>query len=168
MDRPEHHSIDPLKERGVEKGRGRHSTFKAEHDMCSTRQILALFRGQAPGDCSETGWSAYGPLRALRCHLELKLKLKLRPERFSRTDVLVERAKPLHHTIRRLVSLASIRVLGTVGLVLHKWVLGRGTGNGKGVRPLTHPTRKTTDRSNTKSSSYLIYPVVWLTVGAPL
>ena len=28
MDRPEHHSIDRLKERGVEKGRGRHSTLQ--------------------------------------------------------------------------------------------------------------------------------------------
>ena len=28
MDRPEHHSIDHLKERGVEKGNGRHSTLQ--------------------------------------------------------------------------------------------------------------------------------------------
>ena len=28
MDRPEHHSIDRLKERGVEKGCGRHSTLQ--------------------------------------------------------------------------------------------------------------------------------------------
>ena len=28
MDRPEHHSIDRLKERGVEKGSGRHSTLQ--------------------------------------------------------------------------------------------------------------------------------------------
>ena len=45
-DKPEHHSIDRLKETGVEKGSGRHSTLKAENDLCSTRQILALFRGQ--------------------------------------------------------------------------------------------------------------------------
>ena len=50
---------------------------KVENDLCSTRQILALFRGQPWGDCWETGRSAYGPLRALWCHLELKLKLKL-------------------------------------------------------------------------------------------
>ena len=48
---------------------------KVENDLCSTRQILALFRGQPWGDCWETGRSAYGPFRALRCHLELKLKL---------------------------------------------------------------------------------------------
>ena len=47
------------------------------NDPCSTRQILALFRGQPWGDCWETGRSAYGPFWALRCHLELKLKLKL-------------------------------------------------------------------------------------------
>ena len=50
---------------------------EVKNDLCSTRQILALFRRQPWGDCWETGWSAYGPFRALRCHLELKLKLKL-------------------------------------------------------------------------------------------
>ena len=50
---------------------------KVDNDLCSTRQILALFRGQPWGDCWETGRSAYGPFRALRCHLELKLKLKI-------------------------------------------------------------------------------------------
>ena len=50
-------------------------TSKVENDLCSTRQILALFRGQPWGDCWETGRSEYGPFRALRCHLELKLKL---------------------------------------------------------------------------------------------
>ena len=38
------------------------------------RQILALFRGQPWGDCWETGRGAYGPIWALRCHLELKLE----------------------------------------------------------------------------------------------
>ena len=42
---------------------------KVENDLCSTRQILALFRGQPWGDSWETGRSAYGPFRALRCHL---------------------------------------------------------------------------------------------------
>ena len=54
---------------------------KAENDLCSTRQILALFRGQPWGDCWETGRSAYGPFRALRCHLELKLKLNWKKKR---------------------------------------------------------------------------------------
>ena len=49
---------------------------KVENDLCSTRQILALFQGQPWGDCWETGWSVYGPFQALGCHLELKLKLK--------------------------------------------------------------------------------------------
>ena len=47
---------------------------KVENDLCSTRQILALFWGQPWGDCWEMGRSAYWPFRALRCHLELKLK----------------------------------------------------------------------------------------------
>ena len=46
MDRPEHHSTNRLKERGMEKGSGLYSTL---HD--STRQILTLFRGQPRGDC---------------------------------------------------------------------------------------------------------------------
>ena len=48
---------------------------KVENNLWSTRQILALFRGQPWGDCWETGRSAYGPFRALQCHLELKMKL---------------------------------------------------------------------------------------------
>ena len=51
---------------------------KVQNGLCSTRQILALFRGQPWGDCSETGWRVYGPFRTLRCHLEQKLKPKLR------------------------------------------------------------------------------------------
>ena len=50
---------------------------KVENDMCSTRQILALFQGQLWGDCWDSGRSSYGPFRALQCHLELKLNLKL-------------------------------------------------------------------------------------------
>ena len=50
---------------------------KVENDLCSTRQILALFWGQPWGGCWETGRSAYEPFRALRCHLALKLKLSL-------------------------------------------------------------------------------------------
>ena len=58
MGRPEHHGIDRLKERGVEKGSGRHSTLREfGNDLCSTRQTLALFRGQLWGDCRETGAS---------------------------------------------------------------------------------------------------------------
>ena len=42
-DRPEHDSIDRLKERGVEKGNIPPS--KVRNNLCSTRQMLALFRG---------------------------------------------------------------------------------------------------------------------------
>ena len=53
-------------------------TSKVKNDLCSTRQILALFRGQPWGDCWETGRSAHGPFRALWWHLELKPKLPTR------------------------------------------------------------------------------------------
>ena len=43
MGRPEHHSIDRQKERGVEKGTADIPTSKVENGLCSTRQILALF-----------------------------------------------------------------------------------------------------------------------------
>ena len=51
-DKPEHHSIDRLKERGVEKGSYTDiPPSKVDNDLCSTRQILVLFRGQPWGDC---------------------------------------------------------------------------------------------------------------------
>ena len=78
MDRPQHHSIDHLKERGVETGRAEIPLPEVGNDVCSTRQTLVLFQGQPLGTYWETGRSAYGPFRALRCHLELKLKLKLK------------------------------------------------------------------------------------------
>ena len=99
MDRPEHHSTDHLKERGVEKGSGRHSTLqRRERSVFSQTSIgtamhchlhwgdwnfhltnekkkkKALFRGQPWGDCWVMGRSAYGPFWVLRCHLELKLR----------------------------------------------------------------------------------------------
>ena len=79
MDRPEHHCIDRLKEREVEKGSGPHFTLRGWEGsviLCSIRQILALFWGQPWGDCWETGRSTYGPFWVLRCHLELKLSVK--------------------------------------------------------------------------------------------
>ena len=51
--------------------------YKVGNDLCSTRQTLGLFWGQPCGDCWEMGRSACGPFRALRCQLELKLKLTL-------------------------------------------------------------------------------------------
>ena len=36
-DKPEYHSNDHLKERGVEKGSSRHSTHQVENDLCSTK-----------------------------------------------------------------------------------------------------------------------------------
>ena len=74
MDRSEHHSIDCLKERGVEKGSCRHSTLRGR-ERAVFNQTLVLFQEQPREDYWETGRSAYGPFRVLLCHLELKLKL---------------------------------------------------------------------------------------------
>ena len=49
MDRPEHHSTVCLKEKGAEKGSGRH--FEVGNDLRSTRQACTLFREQSWGDC---------------------------------------------------------------------------------------------------------------------
>ena len=68
MDRPEHHSIDRLKERGVEKGRERSAFNQTNIGTVSRATLERLLR-----DGAERIW---GPFRALRCHLELKLKLK--------------------------------------------------------------------------------------------
>ena len=45
-DKPEHHSIDRLKEEEWRKEAADIPSSKAENDLCSTRQILALFRWQ--------------------------------------------------------------------------------------------------------------------------
>ena len=49
MDRPEHHSIDQKEEWRKEATDIPPSTI--QNDLCSTRQILALFRGQPWEDC---------------------------------------------------------------------------------------------------------------------
>ena len=78
MDRPEHHSTDRLKERGMEKGSGRHSTLQGrERSVFNQTNIGTVLRATL-GTLLIDGRSAYGPFRALRCHLELKLKLKLK------------------------------------------------------------------------------------------
>ena len=50
MDRPEYHSTDRLKERGAEKGSGRHFILRGRERSVLSRQTLALFRGQPWGD----------------------------------------------------------------------------------------------------------------------
>ena len=57
MDRPGHHSTDRLKERGVEKEAADIPTCKVENDLCSTRQILALFRRRLLRDRAEQVWA---------------------------------------------------------------------------------------------------------------
>ena len=67
--RPDHHSIDHLKERRVGKRSGRHSTLqgsvppsKVENDLCLTRQILALVLratlGRLLRDGEESVWAS--------------------------------------------------------------------------------------------------------------
>ena len=74
MDRPEHHSIDRLKERGVKKGSGRHSTLRGlERSVFNRTNIVTVSRATLGRLLRRR--SAYEPFRALRCHLELKLKL---------------------------------------------------------------------------------------------
>ena len=72
MDRPEHHSTGPLKER-VEKGSGRHSTLRGRERSVFNQANTGTV---SLGNLWETVESAYGPFRALQCHFELKLKLK--------------------------------------------------------------------------------------------
>ena len=74
MDRPEHHSTDRLKERGLERGRGRHCTLRGRARSVFNQTNIDSFEGNL-GETAETGRSAYGPFRALLCYLELKLKL---------------------------------------------------------------------------------------------
>ena len=64
---------------GKRSGERKRPTFHPPRSrmICVQPGLLALFRGQPWGDCLETGRSAYWPFRALRCHLELKLKPKL-------------------------------------------------------------------------------------------
>ena len=75
-DKPEHHSIDRLKERGVEKGSGRHSTLQGRERSVFNQTNIGTVSRATLGRLLRDG--AYGPIRALRCHLELKLKLKLK------------------------------------------------------------------------------------------
>ena len=61
MDRPEHHSIDSLKERGVEKGSGRHSTLQGrERSVFNQTNIGTVSRailGRLLRDGKERVWA---------------------------------------------------------------------------------------------------------------
>ena len=77
MDRTEHHSIDRLKERGVKKESGRLSTLQGrERSVFNQTNIGTVSRttlGRLLRDGAERVWA----FPSTRCHLELKLKLKL-------------------------------------------------------------------------------------------
>ena len=74
MDKPEHHSFDRPKERGVEKGSDRHSTLQGRERSVFNQTNTGTASRATLGRLLKDG--SYGPFRALRCHLELKLKLK--------------------------------------------------------------------------------------------
>ena len=77
LDRPEHHSTDRLKERGVEKGSGRHSTLQGRgRSVFNQTNIGTVSRGTL-GRLLRNGAKRVWAFRALGCHLELKPKLKL-------------------------------------------------------------------------------------------
>ena len=60
MDRPDHHSIDYLKEREVEKEAADIPSSKVENDLCSTRNIDTVSRatlGRLLRDGAERVWA---------------------------------------------------------------------------------------------------------------
>ena len=62
MDRPEHHSIDHLKERGVEKGRGRHSTLQGRERSVFNQTTIGTVSMATLGRLLRKERSAYGPV----------------------------------------------------------------------------------------------------------
>ena len=64
MDRPEHHSIDCLKERGVEKGSGRHSTLqgrkRSEFNQTNTGTVSMATLGRLLRDGAARVWAFPG------------------------------------------------------------------------------------------------------------
>ena len=88
MDRPEH--IDRRKERGMEKGSGRHSTLQGRERSVINLTNIGTVSGATLGRLLRDGRSAYGPFSVLRCHLELKLKLKLQTAQFEKCSTFVK------------------------------------------------------------------------------
>ena len=76
-DKPEHQSINRLKETGVEKGSGRHSSLWGGEQSVFKQADIGTVSRATLGRLLRDGEEAYGPFRELRCHHELKLKLKL-------------------------------------------------------------------------------------------
>ena len=83
MNRPEHHSTDRLKERGVEKGSGRHSTLQGRERSVFNQTNIGIVSRATLGRLLRDGWSMYGPFQAPQCHLQLKLNRN--ETEFSRT-----------------------------------------------------------------------------------
>ena len=76
-DKPEHHSIDRLKERGVEKEEWRKEAADIPPSKVENDLYWHCFAGNLGETAERRGGAPMWPFRALQCHLELKLKLKL-------------------------------------------------------------------------------------------
>ena len=80
-DKPEHHSIDRLKERGVEKGSGQHSTLQGrERSVFNQTNIGTVSRatlGRLLRDGAERVWAFPSATMPSWAETELKLKLKV-------------------------------------------------------------------------------------------
>ena len=83
MDRPQHHCINHLKERGVEKGSSRHFTIQGQKRSVFNQTNIGMVLRATLGrllrdrvDHVRAFPSTTMPSWALQCHLELKLKLK--------------------------------------------------------------------------------------------
>ena len=78
MDRPEHHSIDHLEERGVKKGSGRHSTLQGRkrsvHNQTNIATVSRATLGRLLRDGAERVW-------AFPSATMLKLKQDTAPEK---------------------------------------------------------------------------------------
>ena len=59
MDRPEHHSTDRLKERGVEKGSGRHSTLQGREQSVFNQAFLGIVSRPTMGRLLRDGDERY-------------------------------------------------------------------------------------------------------------
>ena len=77
MDRLEHHSTDHLKERGVEKGSGRHSPLRGRVPSVLNQTNIGTVSKATLGRLLRDGAERVWAFRTLRCHLELNPNLKL-------------------------------------------------------------------------------------------
>ena len=78
-DMPEHHSIGRLKKRGVEKGSERHSILQGQERSVFNQKNIGTVLRATLGRLLRDGAKRLWAFLVLRCHLELKPKLKQTP-----------------------------------------------------------------------------------------